>query len=258
MAQVDEAAVFASKHTQLVSAGSLLRIQSSQLRNAVSSHRLPNPVSFAALDGFITTAEKVLGPNTEHRLFMGSIEGLPVVSARLRAVSEPSVHGGKKKRARDDAHERAEAACAKLRKHGDKAHIARAQDTIERLLRTVKGPAGEEVFESCGVSLAATATHNASVSSPLVAKARPKVIVAARLAAGVALPLAVMKKALGECFGDGMITTNPETLGPEYQLPLSAAGKAVEASGQRSLLLFAAVPEPEAVAAVATAPSAAQ
>jgi len=255
MAQVSELADFANTHQKITSAASILRIQSSQLRNGVSSHRCTNPVSFAALESFIGAATSLLGANAEKRMFLGSIEGVPVVSARLRAaVPEQSVHGSnvggrKKKRSRDDAHERAEAACAKLRKHGDKAHIDRAQNAIEQLLRTVKGPGGEEVFESCGVSLATQATHNASASAASPGKIRPKVIVAARLSAGVALPLVVMKMALGDCFGDGMITTNPETLGPEYQLPLSAAGKAVEAAGQRSLLLFAAVPEPPAVAA---------
>ena len=257
MAQVDEAAAFAGKHSQLTTAASVLRVQSSQLRNAISSHRCTNPLSFAALDSFISLAKGIVGANAEQRLFLGSIEGVPVVSARLRNVSEAAVRGGdvggrKKKRGRDDAHDRAEAACSKLRKHGDKAHIDRAQDTIENLLRAVKGPAGEEVFESCGVSLAREATHNASASiasAPPAGSIRPKVIVAARLSAGVALPLMAMKTALGDCFGDGMITTNPETLGPEYQLPLSAAGKAVEAAGQRSMLLFAAVPEPVAVAA---------
>ena len=56
------------------------------------------------------------------------------------------------------------------------------------------------------------------------------------------LPLVVLRRALGECFSDGMVTTKPELLGEAYRLPLSAAGQAIESQGQRSLLLFAAVP----------------
>ena len=45
---------------------------------------------------------------------------------------------------------------------------------------------------------------------------------------------------------DGMMTTNPETLGPEYRLPLSELGRAAEGAGQHSILLFSAVPTPAA------------
>ena len=65
----------------------------------------------------------------------------------------------------------------------------------------------------------------------------------------------VLRRALGPCFGDGMVTTKPELLGEAYRLPLSAAGQAIESQGQRSLLLFAAVPVP--AAAPAAAPTAA-
>ena len=86
---------------------------------------------------------------------------------------------------------------------------------------------------------------NASASAPAAAAVgtqRPRLIVAARLAAGVPVPLLKLRSALGACFKDGMLTTDASTLGPAYQLPLTAAGQAVENAGQRSILLFAAVP----------------
>ena len=125
--------------------------------------------------------------------------------------------------------------------------LNRTRTMIEELLRNVRGPQREEVFEACGLSLApppspTAAATNGAANGAATTNARPRRRLACRLAAGVPLPLALLRTALGPCFRDGMLTTRPETLGPEYQLPLSAAGNAIEAAGQRSILLFAAVP----------------
>ena len=59
---------------------------------------------------------------------------------------------------------------------------------------------------------------------------RPKLIVACRLSAGIAVPVYALRSALSTtgAFPDGMMTTNPDSLGPEYRLPLSGLGKAAE------------------------------
>jgi hypothetical protein len=240
-----------SVHLHLVKAAQILQGSESALRNQVSSHKIKNPVSFQALDTFCVNATKP-GGATASQLYLASLDGGPVISARLRLDSEPSGRNSKKKkRGRDDAAERAEAACAKLKRMSQGPRLAQvelAQKTIEELLRNVRGPHGEEPFEACGVSVAPIVSSQASVSAPANMTGRPRLILACRLSAGVPLSLKALRTSLGECFKDGMITTQPETLGPEYQLPLTETGRAVENQGQRSMLLFAAVPE-KAVAA---------
>jgi hypothetical protein len=229
-----------SVHVHLTRAASVLNGSEAALRNQISSHKVKNPISFQALDTFCVNATKP-GGATASQLYLASLDGGPVISARLRADLEPSVQNGKKKRGRDDAGERAEAACSKLKRMAQGPRIAQielAQKTIEQLLRNVKGPRGEDVFEACGISVAPVAPAAGGGTS-----GRPRLILACRLSAGVPLALKSLRTSLGDCFKDGMITTQPETLGPEYQLPLSETGRVVENQGQRSMLLFAAVPE---------------
>lgn len=248
----------ARTHATLTESARAMRTTESTLRNAISSHRVTNPLSFNCLDAFIVAATQTQKAVPVSSLFLGSLDGEMTVSSRLRHRSDTQPSSGKK-RTRDDCAERARATCKKLHKivsvseepERNKAQVTLAQDTVEKLLRTVKGPGGEEVFESCGVSLANVQACTASASAPAqpavgAPARRPRMIIACRLAAGVALPLGAMKAALGGCFRDGMITTRPESLGPDYQLPLTEQGQAVESRGQRSMLLFAAVPDPPA------------
>ena len=239
-----------SVHTHLSKAASILTCSHSALRNQVSSHKVKNPISFQALDTFCVNATKPGGAGAS-QLYIASLDGGPVISARLRGDPEPAARSGKKKRGRDDAAERAEAACVKLLRIAttNKAQVMLAQKTIEQLLRNIRGPQGEDVFEALGVSVAPVATTQASATAPASISGKPRLILACRLSAGVPLSLKALRTALGECFKDGMITTQPETLGAEYQLPLSETGRAVENEGQRSMLLFAAVPDSSAAAA---------
>lgn len=247
-----------AQHTRVTTACTRLKPTTSTLRNGISSHKVASPASFTALDAFATQTLAALGGgggDGADRIFVGSIDGELIVSARLRAENErgeaptPSPPR-RRKRGRDDSADRAEQTVATIRRRasGDApmlAAVARARDAIEALLRDFKGADGSDVVESCGLSLAYTRGD------------RPKLIIASRLSAGVPLPLTVLRRALGSCFGDGMITTKPELLGEAYRMPLSAAGQAIESQGQRSLLLFAAVPLPAAAAAAAPAPAAA-
>ena len=252
-------------HARIVAAAQTLQPTKSRLRNGISSHRVGGPVAFPVLDSFTERATAALASDPERRLFLGSVDGDLYVSVQVRARADADADAGsepKRKRQRDDCAERAENAVADIRKRvranplncAMLAAVDVARDVIEQLLRTVKGAHREEVVESCGLSMAAGPHSSASSagSGGGGSSERPRLIIAARLSAGVPMPLLALKRALGPCFKDGMVTTQPESLGPAYQLPLSAAGKAVEQAGQRSLLLFAAVPI-LAVAAATTA-----
>lgn len=254
------------QHEQITAACACLKPTASVLRNGISSHNVGSPISFTSLDTFTAQSLIVLGGGGGHdRIFVGSIDGELLVSARLRAggtlsadtnsavgaVDKASV--GSKKRGRDDSAERAERAVADILKRcvGDApvhAAICLARQSIESLLRDFKGAGGEEVVESCGLSMSPKGEDAPAGDS---SRSRPRLIIACRLSAGVPLPLTVLRRSLGKCFGDGMITTHPEALGEAYRLPLSATGQVVENEGQRSILLFAAVPVAAVEVAVA-------
>ena len=72
---------------------------------------------------------------------------------------------------------------------------------------------------------------------------RVRVVLAVRLAAGVPVPLALLKRNLGACWSDGVITTASDAFGiGETELPLGTAAKAAIALGNRPLFLVTAVP----------------
>ena len=76
----------------------------------------------------------------------------------MRANSDDGSFSSRK-RPRDDCADRSEAAVVKIRQRMRNdapmfAAVRLARETIERLLRTVKGAHHEEVVESCGLSLA--------------------------------------------------------------------------------------------------------
>ena len=113
-----------SVHVHLTKAATILHGTDPTLRNSVSSHKVKNPISFQALDTFCVNATKPGGAQAS-QLFIASLDGGPVISARLKAMPESSVSGGKKKkRGRDDAAERAEATCIKLKRMSKGPRIA--------------------------------------------------------------------------------------------------------------------------------------
>lgn len=260
-------------HLTVSAAAALMRPTMSRLRNGISSHSVPGSVSFGLLESFIQQARGALHPHPEERLFLGSIDGDVYMSAHVRAreglgdagAAASAGAGSKRKRRRDDCGDRAEQAVSTVRDRvrgtpdaaSMLAAVELARAVIEQVLRNVRGARNEEVVESCGLSLAPatqlTASAGGGPPAGGAAPGRPRLIIAARLSAGVPMPIMALRAALGDCFADGMITTRPETLGPSYQLPLSAAGEAVEQAGQRSMLLFAAVPTTAAPVAAPTA-----
>ena len=192
---------------------------------------------------------------------MGSI----VVSINLQASSPATDNASKKKRGYDDSHDRARESvnAARLRLQKNKSatvdddHLNLAEDVIANMFRHIKGFNGELVIESLGLSVSpnkmfkstttSTSTGNSSSAQPPPNfSTRPQLIIACPLSGGVAIPLSTLKRVLSqnETFFDGMITTNVDSLGPEYRLPMNELGKEAESKGQKSMLLFVAVPPP--------------
>ena len=238
------------KHAALSRMATVMNLNRSNLTNMVSSHYLQQSLSFATLERFLDQAVSLAGEKS--RFNIGSMNGGLVVSIDLRPTIPEAPTKASKKRAYDDSADRANAAVSAARKR--LTHDASitpemleaAEKQIERMFRDVRGTNKELVFESLGLSVTPTTLVTASASAASGSSgvsSKPKLIVACRLSAGIALPIYTLRGALATsgAFPDGMMTTNPESLGPEYRLPLSELGKHAETEGQRSILMFSAV-----------------
>ena len=227
------------------------------LRNGISAHACQSPVAFDTLQKFIKSVVKITGRCDEFGIFVGSIGGNVVLSARLQhspsdSTSTAALAPPNRKRRRGVEDERVGAAIAAARSKlpkrngGDGATEPAdppAMQLAAKVLRNILEPGlalrDENVIESCGVSVSSRGAKPTGPTQP------PPLIIAARLSAGVGISLPKLQSRLGTCFGDGMITTDPNIVGEDYKLPLSKLGAVIEATGQRSLLLFAGVPTTE-------------
>lgn len=108
-----------------------------------------------------------------------------------------------------------------------------AQRVLTRLVRNLRGPHGEIVVQSYAI-----------LSKKLgVADSQPRVVVAARLNAGIELKVELLKSCLGVCWADGLITTQPTLHGiGKLELPLSEEASAAAFFGNASMLLVTSVP----------------
>lgn len=268
-------------HTSFTSFASILNATSSKLSRFISVHTAGTMISFSQLDGFLNECVKVF--NNKSRYNIGALSGNIIISINLQDVKDLQDKDAsatprstyrftstKKKRGYDDSYDRAResvnAARMRLQKSKstsiDENHLSLAEDIIAKMFQNIRGTNGELVFESLGLSVSpnkmfkqretstpqttTTTTTTTTATPPSSFSTRPQLIIACRLSGGVAIPLATLKRVLSqnETFFDGMITTNVDSLGPEYKLPISDLGKEAESKGQQSMLLFVAVPPP--------------
>jgi len=108
-----------------------------------------------------------------------------------------------------------------------------AQQVLTKLVLNLRGPNGEIVVQSYAL-----------LSKKLgVDDERARVVVAARLNAGIELKVEQLKSCLGVCWKDGLLTTLPTLQGiGKLELPLSEEASAAAFFGNMSLLLVTSVP----------------
>tara|TARA_B100000963_G_scaffold360848_1_gene393450 strand:- start:710 stop:1462 length:753 start_codon:yes stop_codon:yes gene_type:complete len=111
--------------------------------------------------------------------------------------------------------------------------LAVAQQVLTKLVLELRGPNGEIVVQSYAL-----------LSKKLgVDDERARVVVAARLNAGIELKVELLKSCLGACWKDGLLTTLPTLQGiGKLELPLSEEASAAAFFGNMSLLLVTSVP----------------
>lgn len=215
-----------------------LHIVTSNLHGAVSLHTMPERVALSKLHAFQNIAESCGHANGA---FVGSIDSTLTLSINTKYAKPKAPF--ERKRRRDSAEEQAAEAVARVRKSGQgaeklsEASYATAQTMVADVLR-LRGAHGECVVESWAVSLRAPGEWGAHISDMFC------LVVAFRFAAGVAIGLHVLLHALRPC-RDGMLTTCTSGVAKDFDLPKSDQGEAALSMGQKSMLLMAAVPNPD-------------
>lgn len=220
----------------------------SSFRNGVSMHRMSQSVSFTNLRAILTAAQ-----GQEHRTFVGTRNGEIVVSINFnyQRTAVPPPPPVSKKRRRDPQEEAVEQAVERVKRGLDATAevtddmLNSARMALYTMLTRLRGANGETAVESWGISYKrpeGSANGPAGIGMP-GPQHRPRLILSARLAPGLAVPLPSLFQSLGvRCTADGMLTTQDSTsLASGFDLPLSEAARAAEAHGQRALTLFATV-----------------
>lgn len=201
----------------------------------VSMHTLPETVSFSNVDA--------LARATESETYVGTSAGDLVFSAHLavedqdenqehrpkkRRRSDPDEHAKHNSRSLADARARLEKSVPELQ--SDELDVA--QRAITKLVNELRGPSGEVVVQSTAMlarKLAPDDTHQ-------------RVVIAARLNAGIAMRVDALRGCLGACWADGLLTTQSTLQGiGKLELPLSKEAQAASLFGNATILLVTSV-----------------
>ena len=223
---------FKDAHEQLTDVAKAQNCTASSLVRAVSRHVLPETASFANLEA--------ISGHTDAPCFVGTSAKQLALSAHLEAPQGPRDEDrpAKKRRrtsnAEDEAY-RVAGARERLAKDvpdlpAEELNIAEA--VLVRLVNLLRGTEGEVCVQSY-----ALLAKKLSDTDP-----RARVVIAARLNAGIAMPVGLLKACLGECWEDGLLTTLSTLHGiSEVDLPYSPEAEAALAYGNAPLLLVTSV-----------------
>lgn len=221
-------------HEVLAAVAKAQNCASSTLTGSVSRHELAETASFANLEAIRVAADAA-------PCFVGTAAKALVISAHLEppkgAADESDLPPKKRRRtyASEDEAERVTGARARLAKvlpDLPAAELDIAELALIKLVNKLRGSGGEVCVQSY-----ALLAKKLAVSDP-----RARVVIAARLNAGVAMPVALLKACLGECWKDGLITTRDTLHGiSEVDLPYSTEAHAAIAFGNAPLLLVTSV-----------------
>ena len=188
----------------------------STLRNGVSRHVLPASIPFSTLNILLTLVHE---SDATLAVLIGTSGGKLVLSIKT---------AGKKKRAREetDADPRVEKKLVGL--EGSEEEVERAREALTKLL-SLSGSAGEPVVQGLTIERKTLA-------------GKPRHVIAARLHAGVAVPLRSIKDALGSGWSDGAVTTQASFPSIDVAFPVPTdEGRAVEEVGELSCVLVCAL-----------------
>ena len=246
-------------HDQLCGiAKHFLRAQSHKLRDHVSIHTLPPTVAFASAQNFLENVTRVQGVKPQ-QVFLGTVGADLTLTVALDYVPSSAPASGKKRGRHDAAHDHAvqlkkdvDAALAKVANAvSDPPTVDHANKVLMLLGTQLKGPNAEQLVESWALSTRPKSLGNgqsANVGSDprrTVAPAKPAnvLVLSARFAGGVPIPLSALRRAFGTSFYDGMLASSAHNNATPnaFELPPTEQGRVGEREGQACVLLHAAL-----------------
>ena len=105
---------------------------------------------------------------------------------------------------------------------------------MERVL-SLRGPAGEVLVQSY-----AMLTRKLKPTDAL-----PSVVIAVRLNSGIPVPVSSLKRCLGPCWKDGVVSSESSVNGVcDRDLPLTEEGMASKRMGNLPMLIVTSIPNP--------------
>ena len=242
------------QHKALIAVATQQNCDASSLEDGgVSMHTLPETASFSNVDALARAAKSpaYIGTSAGDLVFSAHLasgeDGQNEVDEVNECEGDETEHRPKKRRRRngngngnpaevksDDAQKIA-AARARLEKtvpelQGDDLNVA--QKVLTKLVGELRGSAGEVVVQS-------TALLAKKLGS---GESRQRVVVAARLNAGIAIRVDALRACMGTCWADGLLTTLPTLHGiGSIELPLSEEARAATLFGNKTILLVSSV-----------------
>jgi len=234
-----------SAHEAITSAARSQHAVDSRLVNGtVSRHELPSTISFTNLSQ-LHSAVKEANKTVAQYDFVATSGRRLLFSSKFHFVPEPApvavtAPDKSRKRQRDarDDQEDAVLGARKSLARGAPASIPSeeldvAQDVVTKMVTQLRGPAQELLVQSF---------------SMLSKKLQPgddrhRIVLALRLNAGIPVPVSQLKRCLGPCWRDGVLSTEPSVNGVcDRDLPLTEEGSASMEQGNAPLLIVTSVP----------------
>ena len=228
------------------------RCTDSKLVGSVSRHTLPSTASFADVSAMLQAAKASAGNSLAQRSFLATlgsalvfstsfVEEAPETAAAPPAPPPPSTAAqGKRKRElcedQEEGVSKARRRLAAASGPDSQQELDVAQRVVEQVLR-LRGPSGEVLVQSYALLTKKLKPTDAS----------PSVVVALRLSSGIPVPVGTLKRCMGACWNDGLVSSESSVNGVcDRDLPLTDEGAASMAMGNLPMLIVTSVPKPPA------------
>ena len=238
-------------HRSLCLVASAQGCTDSRLVGSVSRHTLQPTASFANVSA-LYQATKAAGAAgaPPPRAFVATSGSALVFSARLESAATPAppappappsaAQGKRKRELCEDQEEGVDKARRRLAAANNGPTSAQELDVAQRVVEQVlrlRGPSGEVLVQSYALLTKKLKPTDES----------PSVVVAIRMSSGIPVPVASLKRCMGACWQDGLVSSESSVNGVcDRDLPLTDEGAASMAMGNLPLLIVTSVPKPAA------------
>jgi hypothetical protein len=226
------------------------RCTESKLVGSVSRHTLPSTASFADVSAMLQAAKASAGNSLAQRSFLATLGSALVFSTSFVEEAPaalpppppppPTAAQGKRKRElcedQEEGVSKARRRLAAASGPASQQELDVAQRVVEQVLR-LRGPSGEVLVQSYALLTKKLKPTDAT----------PSVVVALRMSSGIPVPVGMLKRCMGACWQDGLVSSESSVNGVcDRDLPLTDEGAASMAMGNLPMLIVTSVPKPAA------------